>query len=64
MIMESRLERAEKTMKRRKDKIHGAQCPDCGRMMEKQERLDATRLGKTEIVWKCTNKKCHGNQLG
>lgn len=42
-------------MKRTKDKIRGAQCPDCGKMMEKLERLNGTVL---EIVWKCTNKKC------
>jgi hypothetical protein len=44
-------------MKRTKDKIRGAQCPDCGRMMEKQER-PMPLMVKKEIVWKCTNKKC------
>jgi len=43
-------------MKRTKDKIRGAQCPDCGKMMEKVER--PMFLGKTEILWRCTNKKC------
>jgi hypothetical protein len=51
-------------MKRTKDKIRGAQCPDCGEYMEKQKRIVHERIGgrwsaiTTEIIWKCTNKRC------
>jgi peptide subunit release factor 1 (eRF1) len=44
--------------KRTKDKIRGAQCPDCGRMMEKVERWDDV-LMIIEILWRCTNKECN-----